>query len=162
MAIVSNDNCYTIYLCRSTETLEVENSMAGVIPNEGELQLCARIKASGTQKMILFKNNLTPVPGTVFANLTEANFSGYASGPVTWGTPFTDGAGKAVMIGTTITFTHNGGGTPNDIYGYAILTQDITLAWFIICAERLSSPPKVMTNNGDSITITPTFRGYNP
>jgi len=136
--------------------------VAATIPNQGELKLLNAIKSGAAYNIVLFQNDLTPSATTVYADMTLATFSGYSQGTITWGTPTTDGGGKGSMTATAVTFTHNGGGTSNNIYGYAIVSQDISMAWHLIMIERLSSPPKSMANNGDSITITPTFKGYNP
>lgn len=68
----------------------------------------------------LFKNNFTPVYGSVIANFTEADFSGYA--PVVIGpwnaaglnvdTAFSD------AVGNPFVFTNSTGAVGNDIYGF--------------------------------------------
>jgi len=132
-----------------------------MIVNEGELKICNVLKSGlGIQKIILFQNNITVDEDTVFGDLTEATFSGYMSVTPTWGTPAIDGAGKASMTATPVVFAHNGGGTSNTIFGYAWVDASV-MDPKIIAANTLATP-KSMSVLGDSLTITPTFRDFQP
>lgn len=136
--------------------------MAVIVPAEGENICLNIIKAPGSYSgyaiyCALFQSNTTPSASTVLADLTECNFSGYAAVSVTWGTVAQDGGGKASMTGTQIDFTHDGGGTPNDVYGW-YLYFDNAGAVSLLAIERFASPPVVMDDNTDIISITPTFK----
>jgi hypothetical protein len=132
-----------------------------MIVNEGEIQICGVVKANiPFQKIILFQNNITITDATVYANLTLATFSGYASVTPSWGTPAIDGSGKASMTATAVVFAHNGGGTANTIYGWAWINDD-AITKKIVSAKLLTTP-KSMSVSGDSLTVTLTFRDYQP
>lgn len=102
----------------------------------------------------LFKNDLTPTPDTVVADLTEADFDGYADfGPVVWGAVFTNPDGYAEIVGGVAQFTDTGAVTPNTIYGYyATDAAGTGLFW----AERFEDPI-TMDENADAILVIPRF-----
>lgn len=127
--------------------------MASTIPNEGERRILQARKDIGLQRVILFTNDLTPSAATVFADLDEADFSGYSRVEPSWGSVSTGGDGRAVMTAAPAVFTHDGGGTANDIYGYAHIDAAPGNE-SIIAIERLPSPPEVMEDLGDTITVT--------
>lgn len=130
--------------------------------DEGELLVANLIKTNvSLPTLLLFQNNLTPVAGTVYSGLTLATFSGYAAVTPVFGTPVIDGAGKASMTAAPITFSHNGGVTSNNIYGFAFITN-APGAQKILTIQRLASAPKVMAVSGDTLTITLTLRDYQP
>ena len=71
-------------------------------------------------KVRLFKNNYTPVAGSVIGSFTEANFSGYT--PANLGTLAAAAtvSGKASSTaGSANTWTKSGA-TGNDVYGYYV------------------------------------------
>lgn len=108
-------------------------------------------------KIILFKNNITPGTGTVYNDVAgagnKADFSGYADANYTPGAITIDGSGNASVTATTATFTHNGGPTANNVYGWALIgVQGATNRVFR--AERFSDAPRVMSANGNQISIT--------
>lgn len=127
--------------------------MPGIIPDATLNELLSTTQVNeAAWRIMLFKNNYTPVPGTAFASLTEADFSGYARQTPTFGVPSV-AANISTSVGSQVTFTHNGGATPNDIYGYALLdtTPGTPLVLF---ADRLTSPPTTLSANGDSLKVT--------
>lgn len=85
----------------------------------------------------LYQNNYVPVDASVLGNFTEATFSGYADAVIAMQTP-AEVAGKAVSIDLVArTFTHNGGGTANTVYGYYVYDPFLgKLIW----AERFAAP----------------------
>lgn len=89
-------------------------------------------------KLKLFKNDHTPDVDDTEADYTEANFSGYGDTDpdLVWGAPFVNGDGKGEIDATEKTFTHDGGGTDNTIYGAWVTTADDRL----IYAERFPAP----------------------
>ncbi len=125
-----------------------------VVANTGENKINDLWPVGQTVKLALFKSNTTPVAGTVYTDLTPADFSGYtATGPatITFGASATV-SGKGTLTASSATdFTHNGGATSNTVYGYFVYIGT-TLLW----AERFDTS-QVMANNGDKLTITPKF-----
>jgi hypothetical protein len=96
-----------------------------VIPNEGKTvalntELNSGSTASETWHVRLFKNNYTPVDGSVLADFTEATFTGYAQvdvAPSDWGaaTIVADVAESTSAVTPTYTCT---GGSTQDVYGW--------------------------------------------
>lgn len=131
--------------------------MAATVPNEGENRMLTEAKGMSNQRVVLFTNNITPGPTTTYSGLTLATFSGYSAVTPSWGSASTDGSGYGSAAAAAAVFAHNGGGTSNNVYGWALV--DITGgSEKILAAERLASPPKAMTLSGDSITITLTWK----
>lgn len=108
-----------------------------------------RADANHLKTLRLFKNNHTPTPGDTDANYTEADFSGYSSVTLTWNAAFLNGDDKGEIDADEETFTHNGGGTSNTIYGAYVENN----AGDVIFAERFDAP-RVMSANGDTIPYT--------
>lgn len=136
--------------------------MAVIVPNEGENLLLNILKDPGSQTgnsmyVGLFKSDTTPSASTTWASITECNFSGYTVGAASWGSVATDGGGKASMTATEVVFNHDGGGTSNDVYGW-FLGYGTGNPTALIAIERFASPPAVMDDNSDSISVTPTFK----
>jgi len=109
-------------------------------------------------KMHLYSNNFTPLVTSVVGDFTECTFSGYSSqNIVTWGA-----ASVASHIGkiqaAPITFTRSTSGASQNVYGYYVTDAAGTvLEW----AELDPSGPRVLTNAGDSVTITPVMQDQN-
>ena len=129
--------------------------MALLVPDVGEnliLEMIVNKTAAQNLDLWLFQSNTTPAEGDTLATYTEATFSGYAEIALT-------GASWGAASGGTIayaqqTFTHDGGGTSNSIYGYLLQqTTSTTLLW----VERDGSAPFTMDTNGDNIKVTPTI-----
>lgn len=100
----------------------------------------------------LFKSNTTPTTSSVLGDFTEADFAGYAAlNLITWAAPsVTSHVGR--MTAATRTFTRSTTGAAQSIYGYYVTdNSDTVLLW----AERDGAAPIVLTNAGDSYTITP-------
>lgn len=132
--------------------------MSLIVPDVGEVVLLEMLR-SGVPltacSCYLFQNNMTPDQNTVLADLTQATFSGYAASVCNFGAA-TIVSHKGKIVGTApLTFTHNGGGTANTIYGYYV---KITTTSDLIYVERFSAS-QLMTNNGDQIGITLSFTG---
>jgi hypothetical protein len=101
----------------------------------------------------LFKNNVTVDGDTEIADLTVADFTGYAeSTVVVWGGAFTNTNGKAEVIGGSKQFTATGSATPNTVYGYYVVDGDSELVY----AENFNEPIEV-TGVGDAIVVVPRF-----
>jgi hypothetical protein len=97
----------------------------------------------------LYQNNYTPVFASLQANFTTATFSGYADVLLAQTTPiFDDGAERWRQNWTRATFTHNGGGVGQLIYGYYVYVPGSEAQW----AERFPAPIS-MTVAGNSIPL---------
>jgi len=125
------------------------------VPNAAELKLLDQLRVSlnaTPATLRLFKNNYTPVDGTVVGDLTEADFSGYAAINVTdLGSPSTV-SGRAVTVSAAAkVFTHSGGATGNSIYGYYVTDAGGALLW----AERDPAAPAAMSVGGSTYSVTP-------
>lgn len=117
--------------------------------NEGELDLLDVYIANATLKIGLFKNDATVNDATVLADLTAADFSGYAAWTPTHGAAATvSNQGKAAA--GSHNFDHNGGGTANTIYG-AYLWNDDTGK--LLKAVKFDAPI-TMDDAADRITVT--------
>lgn len=93
---------------------------------------------------------------SVWADLSEADFSGYAHQTLSFPTPTIDGGtGKSKSTAPGVTFAHSGGGTANTIVGYAVGLNvggtNKLLFWDSFGSSRS------MAVSGDSITLTPTM-----
>lgn len=109
---------------------------------------------AGPYQIGLYKNNFTPVDGSVIGDITPADFSGYAGlqDLLSWATP-TWISPRASSTHANVVWTHNGGGTPNDIYGYYVVDSLGDLAW----AERNASAPVTISAAGQTYTVTPKY-----
>lgn len=94
--------------------------MSLTVPNEGELAMLTLL-LSADLHLGLFKNNLTPSDATVFADLTAADFTGYAEVTLTGGASWTKSAGApSVATYAPQTFTCLAAGGAQTVYGYYI------------------------------------------
>lgn len=99
--------------------------MAIITPNEGERNILGRCLAQVVLYQMdcrLFKSNTTPTATTVWGDLTECDFSGYAAVAVSWLTVTTNGAGRAEAQGNGCLFQRDGTdpGTDNTAYGWCL------------------------------------------
>ena len=131
--------------------------MAGVLVNQGEeISLAALLNKTAPQDLdlCLFKNDYTPVEGSIETNLTAADFTGYAVIQLTaasW--TITPGAPTQASYAQQ-TFTSSADQTLQNIYGYYLKQRTSgKLVW----AERFTDAPYAISNNGDQIKITPTI-----
>ena len=131
--------------------------MALLTPNQGEeIALGALLNKTAPQDLdlCLFKNDYTPVEGTTEANVTAADFTGYAVIQLTaasW--TITQGAPTSAAYAQQ-TFTSTAGSQNQPIYGYYVKQRTSgKLVW----AERFSDGPYTIVNNGDAIKVTPTI-----
>jgi hypothetical protein len=129
--------------------------MSLVLMDLGVKQRLIEMKTSWNAAAIilaLFKSNTIPTTADTLATYTESTFAGYArQNIVTWGVPVVT-AHVARMVAATNTFTRNATGAAENIYGYLVLD---TTGTFLLWAERDANAPIVVTNNGDSYTVTP-------
>lgn len=127
--------------------------MALNFPDAGEnLVLDMIVNKTAAQNLILklFKSNTTPAESDTAATYTEADFSGYAA------ITLTGASWNAASSGSNSyaqqTFTCNGGGVSNSIYGYYVVQAS---SGILLYSERDASAPFTLTNNGDNIKLTP-------
>jgi hypothetical protein len=123
-----------------------------------QLAALAQISATPGQlfncTLVLFKTAITLTKNTVFADLTVADFVGYA--PVTaiaFGTPYIDQLGNARMDAPSVDFQMTADTTPNTIYGWALL--DSAGAVFR-CGVQYQQPIP-LTQALQGFSVQPTF-----
>jgi hypothetical protein len=129
--------------------------MAGVLVDQGEtVMLEALINKTAPQTLVLklFKNNVTPSETTIETDLTEADFTGYASASLTPGSWTTSGTAPTQVAYPEQTFTSSANQTAQNIYGYYLVQ---TTSGKLVAAERFSNGPYAIQNNGDAIKVTP-------
>lgn len=109
-------------------------------------------------KMMLFTNPITPQKTTVFADLTEATFSGYAQVALTYGGSLVDGNGTQELTSNLAAFRATGTPTSETLYGYGITDGGGTPV--LLGAETFPSPIVVGTaGNGVSIVSLIAYEG---
>jgi hypothetical protein len=105
----------------------------------------------------LYQNDFAPAPGTVLADFTEADYSGYAAQtvtPATWPV-FFQGISQVVAVGPGLVFTPTASTIANVIYGYYVTDSGGTrLLW----AERFAEQ-KVMNGVTTGFTLVPAIGG---
>lgn len=121
-----------------------------VFVDEGENDVLNLIKNNASMKCRLFKNSLSPAHGTVLGDLTTCDFSGYADQALSYGTPATNGSNQGQMTASQLTFSHSGGGTANDVYGYAIFNNTSGKLHKV----EVFDAPITLAVSGDDIKIT--------
>ena len=127
--------------------------MSLLVPDVGEVLLLSyalnKIAPGDDVKLKLFKNDYTPVEGSVVGAFTEADTAGYAAislAMADW-TVATD-TGTTTAEQPQKTFTLTGAGTH---YGYYITdTAGTGLLW----AERFSDAPHTIPSGGGTEKIT--------
>lgn len=132
--------------------------MTGVVTNGGKgiIGDYSVNKQATSQNLILklFKNDFTPVLGSVVGDLTEATFTGYSAITLT-GASWTNTPGDPVTMSyAEQTFTSSADQTAQSIYGYYLVRAT---GGELIIAERFTGGAVTIQNNGDAIRITPSF-----
>lgn len=130
--------------------------MALVTPDAGECEcldkmLLDPLTTDESLSLRLYKNDYTPVQGSVTGSFTIADFTNYTNKTLTragWGAATTVSNKATSTFGTAQSWTC--GSTGNTIYGYYVVaaTSGVTL-W----AERFASA-RVLAS-GDVLTLTP-------
>jgi len=127
--------------------------MALVVPNQGEVEMLARILNKNTPydvELRLFVNDITPDENTVIGDLTESTGDGYSPQTLSganW-TISTDGSGVTTAEYPQVTFTYTG--AEANVYGYYVTSNGVLL-W----AERFSDGPYTIPSGGGEIKVTP-------
>lgn len=131
--------------------------MAGVLVNKGEERMLAFLvnKSGYTLRdlvLCLYKSNTTPAEADTLATYTEADFTGYTNITLV-SADWTIAAGApSTATGAAQTFTSTANQAAQNIYGYFLKTATDNE---LIAAERFTTAPIVIQNDGDSIQITP-------
>ena len=131
--------------------------MALVVPEIG-LAIQANIYLTewntNSLRIHLYKNNYSPVQGSVLGDFTEADYSGYASQLIsTWTGPSWVAPRQVLEAGSSKTFSNTTGAVGNTVYGYYITDQGGNLVW----AERDPSAPIDMGSAGRTYIILPRY-----
>ena len=103
--------------------------------------------------MLWSNSSLSPSPTTVYANLTEATFTGYARRTIDhtkWQAPTIIGSVKAQSLYDTVPLSWTNTGSIQDVYGYAIITPS---AFKILWSQKLDAPISIAT--GGTIQFQP-------
>jgi hypothetical protein len=125
------------------------------VPDVGENKIVeAIVNKTAPENLVLrlYSNNITPSDTDTAGTYTECTFAGYA--PITLtGASWSAGSGGTTSYAQQ-TFTRSSTGTAENVYGYYItqLTSGV-LMW----SERDSAGPFAITNNGDTVKVTPTI-----
>jgi hypothetical protein len=121
--------------------------MDAYMPSVGRAGLLQMALASGTIGKSFFvylaQNDFDETdPDLELGDLTQADFSGYSAVEVSAGTVTIDSNGDGQFVLAEATFSHNGGGTSNTIYGYyiryAIDGSPASLLWVVKFAAPIS------------------------
>jgi len=127
-----------------------------MIPDEGlKAAVHTLLKSTGlTVAIKLFKNDVTIDSATVLADLTEADFPGYASkltSDIVWLGPDIDGGGLGRMRSPELVWTASSApGSPQTIYGIHIIVVDPGPSSRLFFAEAFAEPI-VITLSGDEV-----------
>jgi hypothetical protein len=115
------------------------------------------ISPIGTGTLRLFTAPTSVSHSTLFAAMTEATFTGYASVALTgatWASAAVSAHVASAAYGAGITFTRTAPGAPQTIYGWYL--TDAANTKLYACA-LFASGPYIMANAGDSITVGPSL-----
>jgi len=128
-------------------------NVAAIYVYDGKEFTLATLLASdfGDMHWHLFKNDFVPDEDTELGDIVEADFSGYGTVGSPFGAITQDAFGRAVSDADPVTFTHDGGGVNNTIYGYYTTTSDDVTLLFV---ERFLAP-RLMNALGASIQLLP-------
>lgn len=102
-------------------------------------------------KLHLYSNNFTPTTSSTVGSFTECTFAGYSAQDIDGWAYDTVASHVADMLASAKTFTRSTTGTSQNIYGYYVTDQAGTTLYF---AELDPAGPRVVTNAGDSYTVT--------
>ena len=105
--------------------------------------------------LALFQNNLLLSPATLFANLTEATYSGYARQTgVTWGVPILQPNGSFQILSDLHQFIAAAASNfaENTIYGWALI--DTAATPNLLLSELFGQPiPMVLPSDGFGLVL---------
>jgi hypothetical protein len=106
--------------------------------------------AAATTKIRLFKNDIVPGPGSLFADFTEADFTGYSAITVaSWTSIAIDGVSGRFYVGSGLqTFSQSGVLITNTVYGMYVEDG----AGGLLLASRFDTPVS-MDTSGKTIDL---------
>lgn len=117
------------------------------------LQLFTNKIATGQDLILkLFKSNTTPAEADTAATYTVATFTGYANKGLTGASWTISGTAPTQIAFAQQVFASSADQTLENVYGYYYIR---TTAVDIMGAERFTSAPFPIENDGDEIRITP-------
>jgi hypothetical protein len=139
-----------------------------VAPNEGRVVLVNNLLAGGTLEawsLRLFKNDYTPVVGSVLADFTQADFTGYSAKTLTrsqtgstWGAASIASNIAQSEYATDQSFTYTGA-TSQSVYGWYIVGAT---SGKVILAHRWTDGARVAVGDGQINVNDITFQMSNP
>lgn len=125
-----------------------------VVPNEGAIHLLnftlgRVLVGSSTQKVGLYLNNITPVPGSVYADFVIATGSGMdpqTITPGTWSSPTIVSDRASSFYGSPTPFSFTNGGSTVTAYGYLVFdSSGPTVLWAqVFDAPRVLNPGDIL------------------
>jgi hypothetical protein len=146
-----------IHFQRSSPQMETHQPLT---VERGAMTVLASIYFSSTDKVKLFKNDLVPTPDTVLADLTEADFTGYA--PVTiagaWNASTDPQERGLVWYSALVPFSASGAAVPNIIYGWYVVNTDGTVLKVV---KRLDTPITFDSGGDELVLKLLVFGDYN-
>jgi hypothetical protein len=125
------------------------------VVNQGLLAMLDELTAQwGGFLLHLYKNDYTLIAASLLANLTEADFSGYAPQVVGGWTVAALLAGHGSSNATDVVFTNSTGVVGNNIYGYYVTNPASTVLFF---GDRDPAAPAPMLLAGQGYIVGVTF-----
>lgn len=132
----------------------LSDSDAGVVPNEGKTRRLDMLFGGvgfSDVRIKLISREFQMSAALVYGDLRFADFSGYADVTPAYGSAAIS-SGKGRSVDSQRTFTHDGGGVGNNIYGYAVVD---TAASKLLKVRRGDTPgPVSMAVYGDFYKVT--------
>jgi hypothetical protein len=128
--------------------------MAVVVPNLGAQEILSRAlnkTATADLTLKLFENNYTPIETSAVGDFTEATFTGYSSQSIPGSGATITNADPSEASWAAKVFTSSAAQSKN-VYGYYVVNAGGTIC---LWAERFTDGPYAITNNGDTVTVTP-------
>jgi hypothetical protein len=131
--------------------------MAFVIPNEGEVVWLRRALTpdagdADPLHLHLYKNNFTPLFGSVLADFTECDFAGYAVAdvvPANWPTPGSvANRAQSIYQPAPLVFTPSAGS--QNAYGYYLTDNADSV---VLIAERFNDAPQLLTPSAPGLVV---------
>lgn len=124
-----------------------------MVPSVGEVVMMeAFLNKTASQDLVLrlYSSNTTPAETDTDATYTEVTGGGYSAANLTAANWTVTGGNPTTAAYPEVTFTFTG--SVGNVYGYYV-TQ--TSSGILMWAERFTSGPFNIQNNGDQIKITP-------
>ena len=131
--------------------------MALICFNKGAQEILTRALnkgATGDVKLKLYKSNTTLSETTAIADLTIADFTGYADATLSGASWTITDADPSSASYAKQTFTSSAGSQNQAVYGYVVTNSGGTIA---LWGETFSDGPYTIVNIGDKIEVTPVF-----